>query len=241
MKILITNDDGIFAEGILTLAAWAKKLGSVTVVAPKTEQSGKSHGIDIHNPFEVKRADVLSGVRAFSVDSTPADCVRFATAGLGESFDLVLAGINRGFNVGEDIAYSGTCGAIFEAAYLGIPSVALSTDPASFASASAHLDTVYDYFLTHDLFAHNLLYNVNIPLDVKGIRLTRQGGAYYKDHFIHQGGDLYLADGYSVYRGTQDFTRDTDATLSGYLSITPLSVDRTAGAAYAELARLNES
>lgn len=76
MKILLTNDDGIQSEGLMIVAKWAKKLGDVTVSAPKFEQSGKSHSIDIHNPFEVKKVDYLDGVRAFSVDSSPADCVR---------------------------------------------------------------------------------------------------------------------------------------------------------------------
>lgn len=88
MKILLTNDDGIQSEGLMIVAKWAKKLGDVTVSAPKFEQSGKSHSIDIHNPFEVKKVDYLDGVRAFSVDSSPADCVRFATLGLHETYDL---------------------------------------------------------------------------------------------------------------------------------------------------------
>ena len=114
MKILLTNDDGIQSEGLMIVAKWAKKLSDVTVSAPKFEQSGKSHSIDIHNPFEVKKVDYFDGVRAFSVDSSPADCVRFATLGLHETYDLVISGINKGLNLGEDIMYSATNGAKFE-------------------------------------------------------------------------------------------------------------------------------
>ena len=106
MKILLTNDDGIGAKGISVLANWAKRLGEVTVIAPKSEQSGKSHGINIHSEMEIKAVDFPGAARAFAVDSTPADCVRFALLGLGEKFDLVLSGINCGLNIGTDIVYS---------------------------------------------------------------------------------------------------------------------------------------
>ena len=141
MKILITNDDGIFAPGIRALAKWAQTLGEVTVVAPKHEQSAKSHGINIIGEFEVKEVDFMPGVRAFSVDSTPADCIRYALIGLGETFDLVLSGINRGVNVGRDIVYSGTVAAIFEANCLGArAAIAMSTEFTSLERAVPHLD-----------------------------------------------------------------------------------------------------
>lgn len=146
MKILLTNDDGIQSEGLMIVAKWAKKLGDVTVSAPKFEQSGKSHSIDIHNPFEVKKVDYLDGVRAFSVDSSPADCVRFATLGLHETYDLVMSGINKGLNLGEDIMYSATNGAIFEACTRGLKALALSTHVQSFDDAQAWLDRIYDSY-----------------------------------------------------------------------------------------------
>ncbi len=146
MKILLTNDDGIQSEGLMIVAKWAKKLGDVTVSAPKFEQSGKSHSIDIHNPFEVKKVDYLDGVRAFSVDSSPADCVRFATLGLHETYDLVISGINKGLNLGEDIMYSATNGAIFESCTRGLKALALSTHAQSFDDAQAWLDRIYDLY-----------------------------------------------------------------------------------------------
>ena len=94
MKILITNDDGVFAPGIDALVKWAKRLGEVTVVAPKVEQSGKSHSIEFTKPVEIRPVELWDGVRAYAMDSTPADCVRFGICGLGESYDLVLSGIN---------------------------------------------------------------------------------------------------------------------------------------------------
>ena len=129
MRILITNDDGIQAPCLLPLAQWATKFGEVTVVAPKVEQSAKSHGIEIRNAFEVKKVDFGPGITAYSVDSTPADCVRFAVLGLQVQFDLVLSGINKGLNLGLDIMYSGTVSAILEADALCVPGIALSAPP----------------------------------------------------------------------------------------------------------------
>ena len=103
MRILITNDDGINSPAIKALAIWAKKHGEVTVVAPKIEQSGKSHGIEIIKPIEIEKVDLVDGVTAYSVDSTPADCVRYGIIGLKKEYDLVLSGINRGYNLGKDI------------------------------------------------------------------------------------------------------------------------------------------
>ena len=118
MRILITNDDGIEGEGLRHLVNWARRLGEVVVAAPKVEQSAKSHTIEIHKSFEAKKVEYLPGVTAYAVDSSPADCVRLLVLGLEEHFDLVLSGINRGLNVGCDIIYSGTVGAIFEALFL---------------------------------------------------------------------------------------------------------------------------
>ena len=116
MKILITNDDGIFSEGLAILTKWATKLGEVYVVAPSQQQSGKSHAITIHSPFEISKVTLGLGEKeAYAVGSTPVDCVRFATLGLGIQFDLIFSGINKGYNLGEDILYSGTVGALFEA------------------------------------------------------------------------------------------------------------------------------
>lgn len=107
MRILITNDDGIGAPGIIALARWAAKLGKVTVAAPSSEQSGRSHAINLTTPYKIKKVPFPDGIEAYSVDSTPADCVRFGLLSLEGGFDLVLSGINRGFNLGDDIGYSG--------------------------------------------------------------------------------------------------------------------------------------
>ena len=236
MRILITNDDGIHSEGIEILAAWARKLGEVTVVAPLVEQSAKSQSIDIHAPFPVVKVEFPYDIPAWAVGSTPADCIRVADAGLFLDYDIVFSGINRGFNVGWDIVYSATCGAIFEAAYSGKKAVAFSTSPDGFPTVGSALDRIWDYVQTKRLLEATDLLNVNIAPPANGtIYWTRQAGPYYRDRYESRGGDLLQAVGYSVYKGTFDPELDLDVVMNGHISVTPLTVNRTDREAYRSL------
>lgn len=239
MRILITNDDSISSPALLPLAQWATKLGDVTVVVPKYEQSGKSHGIELHKAFEVMPVALAEGIEAYTVDSTPADCVRYAVLGMHRKFDLVISGINKGYNMGLDILYSGTVGAIFEAAALGIPAIAFSTGPERFEPAIAQLDTAWSFFQEHALLDKWSLYNVNFPLECKGIRITRQGGPLYSDDFPDIGNHMVMPTGKYVYEDRNDMTLDTDATLHGYLTITPMTLTRTSMDIFQDLCKLN--
>lgn len=240
MKILLTNDDSITSEVLLPLAKWAKQFGEVTVVVPKYEQSGKSHCIEIHKAFEVKQVPFGDpDIKAYTVDSSPADCVRYAIEGLKLEFDFIISGINRGLNVGIDMLYSGTVGAVFEAACFNIPAVALSTEPGAFDEAMLALEEVKEFFIKHDLMKKNSLYNVNIPKNHKGIRVTRMGGRYYSDDFLPQGNDMYLPTGKSVWNDSGDYSIDTNAALTGYISILPLTLSRTNMDVFNELNALN--
>ncbi|MBR2623182.1 MAG: 5'/3'-nucleotidase SurE [Clostridia bacterium] len=228
MKILITNDDGIHNKGIRLLAEWAKKLGDVTVIAPKVEQSGKSHAIDFITPVEIKKVDLLEGVEAYSMSSTPADCIRFGIFGLKRRYDLILSGINCGVNLGADIVYSGTVGAIFEAARVQIPAIAFSAFPDGQEIATKYLDEVYDYIVKNGLLEECPLFNVNIPNESKGIRMTYQGSPYFSDRFIHSEGDIYVQEGEPIPDVCpDDMDRDTVALVNGYISVTPLLATRT--------------
>ena len=237
MKILVCNDDGINAEGIKLLATWAKKLGEVTVAAPKVQQSAKSHAINIHDHIEVRRVPYVDGITAYEVGSTPVDCVRFATLGLNVHYDLVLSGVNHGFNMGEDILYSGTCGNVFEAALRGCKGIAFSTDPSTYAEAEKWLDRIYDFFLQNGLLAASDIYNVNVPLNAKGIKWTKMGGAYFTDEFVQIDETHYDQQGHSIYQLNDDLTLDTDAVMNGYVSVTPLSIRRDNADVYARLAK----
>ena len=226
MRILITNDDSVSAAQLMNLIRWCQKLGEVTVVVPEFEQSGKSHGIQLMHAFKAEKR-MLEDVEVWTVDSTPADCVRFAVMGLKMSFDLVISGVNRGCNMGLDVMYSGTVAAIYEAAALGIPAVAFSTPFGNYDHATEELDTVWNYFAEKGLWDKHSLYNVNIPANHKGIRITRQGGPYYTDDFAPQENNLYMPVGRCIHENTGDLTLDTDCVVSGYISITPMTLART--------------
>ena len=244
MRILITNDDGVNTLGIRLLAEWAKKIGEVTVVAPKVEQSAKSHAIEIVKPIEIKQVPFIDGVTAYSLDSTPADCIRFGLLGLNTKFDLVLSGINKGVNIGGDIVYSGTVGAVFEAAKLGVKAIAFSSNPDEQEAASKYFDAVYAYIVENNLLEENPIYNINIPAEAKDIRLTYQGTSYYSDRFRKIDGeeDMYIQEGEPIPDSDpEDINRDTVAIFKGYISITPMQISRTNMQAYEKLAaKLNK-
>ncbi len=239
MRILITNDDGISSPVLPPLIKWAEKHGDVTTVAPKFEQSGKSQGIEIHNAVEVKKVELEEGICAYSMDSTPADCVRFGVLGLKKKYDLVISGINRGFNVGNDIAYSGTVAGIFEASRLGMNGLALSTDYRGFDDAMERLDEVWDFIFQNKLFEINGLYNVNIPPNARGIRITHQGGMYFSDAFEYRGRDMYIQVGSPVDSDERNPDSDINAVCNGVTSITPLTSHKTHLEVYKTLKKLN--
>lgn len=241
LRILITNDDSISSPVLLPLIKWLSQFGEVTCVVPKYEQSGKSHSIEIHEPFEVQTVNLAPGIEAYTVDSSPADCVRYAVLGLKKEFDLVISGINKGLNIGVDVLYSGTAAALFEAGCCGIPAIALSTEPESFDDALANLDTVYNFFIEHKLLEKHSLYNVNIPIGNKGIRITRQGGRYYSDDFAHEENNMVRPIGIPVFEPSGLEELDTDAVLHyKYISISPMTVVRTQMDVFEELKELNK-
>lgn len=240
MKILITNDDGIFSEGLKVLYDFAKTLGEVTVVAPLKEQSGKSQSVEFRNTITVQKMLYAYETEAYAVDSTPTDCVRFGITGLNKTYDLVLSGVNHGFNLGNDILYSGTAAAAFEASARGIKAIAFSTNHTTFDSAKENIKAVYDYIVNNDLLSVNSIYNVNIPLDPKGVKITRKAGFYYVERFdLCDNGEYQQTTDFVVHHG-KDFSVDVDAVMHGYISITPMTVDRTEQNAFKKLLPLND-
>ncbi len=237
MRILLTNDDGIEAEGLRLSVEWAKTLGEVTVFAPKLQQSAKSHSIEIHKGYEVKRVDLFGGIEAYSVDSTPADCVRVAILGMKKEFDLVVSGINCGPNLGGDIHYSGTVAACYEAALLGVRAMAVSASFQSFENAIKNIGRVYKEICARRMFDFAEIVNVNFPEAGDEILITKMGPAIYSDSFE------FLPDGtvkpslVCLYEGTRDLGLDTDATMTGHISITPLRCDLTDVSAFERITK----
>lgn len=230
MRILLTNDDGIHGEGLRILASWARKLGEIVVYAPKTEQSACGQSITLRRPFSCVKSDCFSalGIEAYEVDSTPADCVRIAYC-LNGPFDLVFSGINNGFNTGQFIAYSGTLGAVLEAAAHGIPAVAFSTHAGDLGKLTNELQKVWGFFEEKKLLDLHSLYNVNISPGFTECRITRQEPFFNCERFVPDESGLYLSMlDLSMWKDRKlDSSYDMEALFAGYCSVTPLRVDQT--------------
>lgn len=234
MKILVTNDDGIHAPGITALAAALAAIGEVAVVAPDRERSAASHALTLHHPL---RAEMVAPGR-FAVDGTPTDCVNLGIHSLINFHpDLVVSGINRGANIGDDVTYSGTVAAALEATLMGIPAFAVSlvtkdadADYSGAADYAARLAVeVIRKGLPQDTFL-----NVNVPgIDPKMLKtplVTIQGKRCYEGTIV----DSVDPRGRSYYWiGTADLDfHDIDGTdyaavKRGHISITPLHLDMT--------------
>ncbi|MEM7584635.1 MAG: 5'/3'-nucleotidase SurE [Acidobacteriota bacterium] len=235
MRILVTNDDGIFAEGLECLVEALAQLGEIIVVAPDREQSASSHSLTINRPLRLRR---LSEHR-YTVDGTPTDCVNLAVQGLLKESppDLVVSGINYGLNLGGDVTYSGTVSAAFEASLHHLPGIAFSQDVAQEASfpAAAEMAREIVAALTLGGVPDELLLNVNFPVDrPRGIQWTRLGKRTYSQTVVEKldpkGRKYYWIAGKANWQ--KESGTDYHAVKSGYASVTPLHLDLTD---YAEL------
>jgi 5'-nucleotidase len=230
-SILVTNDDGIAAPGLQILARELSTVGEVIVIAPDREQSASSHALTLHRPLRVNR----TGERIFSVDGTPTDCINLGILNLLSSRpQLVVSGINRGMNLGDDITYSGTVAAAFEGTLLGVPSFAVSqqVDDAtdSFEPAARLAARLAAQILSSPLPPGTLL-NVNVPnAPVRGTRLTRQGRRTYHQGVVERtdpSGRQYYWLGGIPPQWDEDPESDFAAIRDGFVSVTPLHLDLT--------------
>jgi len=228
--ILVTNDDGIHAQGLGALAEALASLGEVFVVAPDREQSAVGHALTLHRPLRVDRM----GERRFAVNGTPSDCVNLGVLGLlPEPPVLVVSGINHGSNLGDDVTYSGTVSAAMEGTLLGVPSMAVSQaegDPAGFEAAGRVALVVAARVLVEGLPAKTLL-NVNLPRgEVRGVRLTRLGHRVYREKVVQEvdpRGRPYFWIGAGPPEWQVDDASDIAAIHAGLASVTPLHLDLT--------------
>lgn len=241
MKILVSNDDGIYSPGIQMLAKRLAQLGTVYVIAPDRERSAASHSLTLDRPLLVEEIRE----RMFSVNGTPTDCVSIGVKGiLKERPDLVVSGINKGGNLGDDITYSGTVSAAIEGTLLGIPSMAVSLvawEDFLFSTAAEYAARLAERIGREGLPRDTLL-NVNVPNlqpeAVKGIRMTRQGKRTYHDEameMVDPRGKRYywVGGGEPVWEPGDD--TDYAAVSAGYVSVTPLHLDLTNFTALEEL------
>jgi 5'-nucleotidase len=244
LLILVTNDDGIHSPGLTALVRALAEMARVIVVAPDRERSAASHSLTLNSPL--RAAEIRPDT--FIVDGTPTDCVNLGIHGLLESRpDLVVSGINRGANLGEDITYSGTVSAAMEALLMGVPAFAISqAGPAvlqeDFISAARFAVKLAGMVTTHGLPVDTFL-NVNVPeIPARGVKMTRQGKRRYEDLVVEKT-DPRGRKYYWIGGGNSEFEKidgsDFQAIDTGYISVTPLHVDLTNYRSFDALAEWN--
>lgn len=241
-NILVSNDDGIYAPGLLALALEMTTLGNVWVVAPQTNQSITGHKKTLDRPLRARRIkDIFPDhIPAFAVDGAPSDCAALALMGLFDdvNFDFVVSGINTAPNLGQDLTYSGTVSVALEAAIFGKPAIAFSLvdrqPHGDYSDAAVIAQQITAQTLTHDLPVHTIL-NVNIPhlaLDqIKGVQITKQGLRYYRDVLDKRvdpfGEPYYWIGGVAPTGDVEAEGTDLWAVHNGYVSVTPIHLDLT--------------
>ncbi|HHT37367.1 MAG TPA: 5'/3'-nucleotidase SurE [Firmicutes bacterium] len=238
MRFLVTNDDGIYAEGIRVLIETLSELGEVYIAAPNQERSGVGHAITVNRPLRIEKLSIFPGIKeAYMMDGTPADCVKLAIEAMELEVDFVVSGINNGANLGTDVFYSGTVAAAFEGALQSIPSIALSlckksaVDQGLYQTAAQCLQEVLAKIQAAEIKG---LLNINVPNisyeQIKGFKTTKLGVGRYKNEFEKRldprGKPYYWMKGIK-YEPDNPEEDDYRAVEHGFVSITPLQVDMT--------------
>ncbi|NOZ91970.1 5'/3'-nucleotidase SurE [bacterium 3DAC] len=237
MKIMVTNDDGIWAEGINTLTkALIDKGYDVVVVAPDRPKSASSHAITLDMILPLREVKMPCGCHGYAVvNGSPSDCVLIGLGDIVKDADILISGINHGANVGHDIIYSGTVAAAIEGILHGIPSMAVSVDSWEGIYAETAAQVVIDLLDkgVQTILSSEYVLNINVPSvpieNIKGYKLARMGGKAFEDWVVKRvdprGRVYYWLDGRPVYEDAED--TDIWAVKHGYVSITPISLDMT--------------
>ena len=236
--ILVTNDDGIDADALPPLADALAKLGDVEIIVPERNWSGASHSITLFRPLRVRPTKLRTGHAAFMTDGSPTDCVRLAALGfLRHKPDLIVSGINRGANMGDDITYSGTVAAAMEGILSSIPSIAISIGAfggdTDYGPAASFAALLAGNILERGLAPDTLL-NVNVPPlardRIAGVEVTRLGKRTYRDQLTERldpyGNPYYWVGGPAVNEDAEPGT-DVAAMRAGKISVTPIHLDMT--------------
>jgi 5'-nucleotidase len=233
MNILISNDDGVHAEGLLTLASTLKTIAEIDVVAPDRNRSGASNSLTLTRPLRYQKLDN----NFYSVEGTPTDCVHLAITGfLNKSLDMVVSGINAGANLGDDVLYSGTVAAAMEGRFLGLPALAISSvahTPNHYKTA-AQVAKIMVMKLSQDPLPAQTILNINVPdlplNEIKGFEVTRLGARHKAESAIRdidpRGNEIFW---FGPAGPESDAGPGTDffAINNGFVSITPLMLDLT--------------
>ncbi|KFN40170.1 stationary phase survival protein SurE [Smithella sp. F21] len=237
MRILLTNDDGIYARGLSALYEELSKEAECLIVAPEIEQSAVGHAITLFRPLMVRSATKGGSFLGYAVYGTPADCVKIGIKELaGELPDMVVSGINRGANCGNNVIYSGTVSAATEAAMMGVTSLAVSLDThkeADFSFAAKTARKLIRFIAANASLAGGA-FNVNVPClpdhGIRGIAVVRQGKGRTIETFekrVDPRDNIYYWMSGEKASGAQDLTTDSGALAAGYVTITPIHYDLT--------------
>ncbi len=244
MHILVTNDDGVYAPGLLALAQELRKVGEVSILAPDHNWSASGHVKTLNRPLRAKPVTLADGSSALASDGAPSDCVALALMGVIETpIDLVVSGINPNANIGHDVTYSGTVTAAMEAAIGNVAGIAVSLDAPEFFSGVLDYSTAaiaarrVAQMLFRQSLPKNILLNVNVPYlpvaELKGYRISRQGLRIYRDELVRREdprGRPYYWIGGEAPTGVDEEGTDFGDLKAGYVSITPIQLDLTAHA-----------
>lgn len=247
--ILVTNDDGVSASGLLALTHEMQKLGEVTVLAPDRNWSGGGHVKTLDRALRIREVRLVDGTKAFTSDGAPSDCVALATLGYFKGpVDLVVSGINAGANLGHDVTYSGTVTAAMEAVIAGVPGIAVSLETLDghvgeidYGPAARAASRIVCQVIENGL-SHEILLNVNVPFlpdeKIRGVMITRQGLRVYHsrlDERTDPRGRPYFWIGGDAPTGVPERGTDVGALAEGFVSVTPLQLDLTAYRAMTDL------
>ncbi len=242
MHILVTNDDGVSAPGLLALVQAMRSLGEVSILAPDRNWSGSGHVKTLDRPLRIREVQLADGTPALASDGAPSDCVALALLGFfPQKIDLVVSGINPMANLGHDVTYSGTVTAAMEAVIWGVPGIAFSLDARQnhlsnldYAPAAHYAQIIVRTIASHQLPA-GILLNVNVPHlpleKIRGLRATRQGLRVYRDRLdqrIDPRGQAYFWIGGDAPTGIVEDGTDFGALNDSFVSLTPLQLDLTA-------------
>ncbi len=234
-KILITNDDGIYAPGIRALWEALVDFADVAIVAPEREQSGVGLALTLRTPLHIDPISWDKNTPAWKVSGTPADCIRMATSVLKHKPDLIVSGINKGSNAGRNVLYSGTIGGVIEGTLRNIPGIAFSCidfDNPDFKAAQKYVIPLVSYLFKHPLPQGSCL-NVNFPdtpEGIKGVKLARQGLGYWmedpQERLHHPSGQSYYWHGGKWDHHEEDEESDVAVLAQGFAAVVPIQVSQ---------------
>lgn len=230
MNILLSNDDGVKAPGLRLLAKYLSKKHNVIIVAPTDNRSGSSTSLTVYKPIVIKEEFFEDNIKTYSTTGSPADCVKMAHHLITDfKIDLIVSGINNGYNIGTDIYYSGTIGAAFQGAILGYKSVAfsLSYNSEYLLEYIELASKIIDELSTQE----HIIWNVNFPMlspkEIKGIKYATVGDVLYSDYYEPCGENSYMLTGELLYNPYGNNDCDVNLIRDGYVTISPISMDRT--------------